>query len=249
MSSPIIPEGDLDYRDEYDPMHEVFYGGIPFTGTAQAKHETTEYVDGKAHGQSVSRYKSGRLQSEYVYVAGECVSGRSWYEDGTPRTLFEAHRTETSKWDRDGILAYQAADDATGIQQTRWFYKDGTVKQHVTVGQGTDYFASDGRLAMRVTYRRSLNLVRYVDDVLETSYLDVLTHYYVDATLEKSSVEWYFWGWVWRMLSRKDSRSTALTVLNHLNAAKFDTARLILEKIKRIDLDTFKPALSYHIDE
>lgn len=73
----IVAEDDLDFADEYDPMHEVYYQSKPFTGVAKTPRETTEYVNGTAHGRYEMRFIDGRLSAEGTYADGECTTLRS----------------------------------------------------------------------------------------------------------------------------------------------------------------------------
>lgn len=245
---PIVDANQLDYADNYDLMREVCYRGEPFTGTARTTNGTIDYVNGMAHGRYLYRFDNGIPSEEGLYAEGECIRSCSWYEDGTPQETHQAEGIQTSKWDRDGILAYQAGEDAAGNYQTRWFYKNGIVKQ-CTTNLGTDYFAPDGQLAMQVTYGQRQNGVKYVADVLKTSYLDVLSNYFTEASQEKSTAAWYFWGWVWMLLEKAENRPTAMAILHHLNAAGFSAAANTLKTISTVDLDTFRGAMSYRIEE
>ena len=247
----IVSEDDLDFTDEYDPMHEVYYQSEPFTGTAKTPRETTEYVNGNAHGRYEMRFVTGRLSAEGTYANGECIAMRSWYEDGTLRETYEDERIETKKWDRDGILAYHAATEADGLHHSRWFYKNGNVKQHSPEKQGTDYFTKAGQLAMQVTYGPKQNSVKYHADALKAGYFDLLTDEYLEPYIatgtgsQKTNRDYYFWGWVWQLL--KKDRTTALSILNKLSKEPSDTASQILATIKTISLSTFEPSMSYHI--
>lgn len=244
-----VSEDDLDFADEYDPMHEVYYQSEPFTGLAKTASESTEYRNGKAHGRYEMWFANGSLSAEGTYANGECLEMQSWYEDGSLRESYQDARIETKKWDRDGILAYHAATDDTGLYQSRWYYKNGVVIQHYTARQGTDYFTSDGRLAMRVTYGPVKNSVKYDDDALKSGYLAMLTNDYLEEYLEvgtyRTNADYYFYGWVWQML--KKVRPTALAILNHLSKEPSDTASQILKNIKTINLDTFEPSMGYDI--
>ena len=245
----IVAEDDLDFADEYDPMHEVYHQSKPFTGVAKTLRETTEYVNGNAHGRYEARFATGKLSAEGTYVDGECTALQSWYEDGTLRTRYQTTGKAwvSEKWDRDGVLAYRGAEDQASSFQSWWYYKNGRVKQHYTARQGTDYFASDGRLAMQVRFGAVKNSVRYTDDVLKTSYMDVLTqyHYEQEAGKETANTEWYFWGWWWRTLEQDEPMARCM--LNHLDKAGFHTAGQILINIKTIDLKTFRSVMGYNI--
>lgn len=247
-----VSEDDLDFADEYDPMHEVYYQSEPFTGVAKTVSEITEYRDGKAHGRYEMRSTSnGKLSAEGQYANGECIAMQSWYENGMLRYTYQNERTETRKWDRDGILAYHAATENAGVYQSRWYYKNGVVKQHYTAEQGTDYFIPDDRLAMRVTFGSSGNTVKYEEDALKSGYSAMLTNDYLDEYLEtgteKTNADYYFYGWVWQLL--KKDWPTALAILNHLSKEPSDTASQLLKNIKTINLDTFTPSMSYDIVE
>ncbi len=146
-----VSEDELHFADEYDSLHEVYYQSEPFTGIAKTASGTTGYRNGSAHGPYEIRFADGSPSEMGTYVDGECIAMQSWYENGRLRHTYQDERTETRKWDRDGVLAYWGREDENGVFGDRWYYKSGVVRAYYTSGQGTDYFASDSRLAMRVT--------------------------------------------------------------------------------------------------
>ena len=250
MDNNFTPVADLTFAEDDDQMRGVYRGAEPFTGTALDQtskyREITEYRQGRAHGRHEIHLADGTPVTVATYAAGECVESSTWYAEGSLCETYAAANKTTRRWAPDGTLTYDRVQDAAGQAHTRWYYPNGTVKQHTTAGTSTDYFAADGRLAMRVRYGAGPQSVRYVSEVLRTSYLDVLTYPYVEAVSERSTAEWYFFGWLWRLL--KQDRPAAEGILRHLQAAGIATAGAVLARLPTLDLATFEPAMSFRIE-
>ncbi len=214
---------DLEYRNEYDLFRDVYFKGEPFTGIIKDEDsysEQTEFLNGKANGQYICKFKSGETHSVAHYQNGEEIWSKSYYESGH---LYEVSDQEQSKlWSESGQLAYEW-DLKADIRKT--YFKDGQLKS-LSRNITTEYYAQDGALAMIFPPDKYIDLhyvrkIDYKDEVLLRNYSDLLNKEF--PGLEKLSQTYrslenhcrhLIWMWFWEIFD-KDQRQY-FTIINNL---------------------------------
>lgn len=227
MTTSII-YNETDFEENiYDFFTFLMYKGAPFTGTLIQDKWTIEFKNGNANGRSTDYYDNGQIASDCIYVDGNYKEGKEWYANGQLKS--EQSTSGNFLWDTDGTLAFRNGE---------WLYKSGKVKQRKIEG-GCEYYSKKGELAIIIQYVNQgdfKNKVRYHDDVLFYCHQDLLVNLYPALDSLFYNTEWYFWGWIWKLLSKDRQRT-----LDILNALKNHTNVVVSKKASELLLEIYLP--------
>jgi len=192
---------NIECKNEYDSLVDVYFKGKPFTGTIVDGLETINYKEGKVHGQYTIHFDSGQLRSDEVYENGEIVSSITYYENGQKET--ELLNNSYYKWTQDGTL----------IQKDKEHYFENG-KLRILRGKEKDsfafkYFTPNGDLIY--TQRKDVwvdnhyeRVIDYNHDLMFEWHFELLNKIITDDS-ENQRVH-HIWMWYWEVFEQDQEK-------------------------------------------
>ena len=230
--SQTIDEDDpeLSFKNEEEFLRDVSYRGVPFTGLLKGRSQTTEFVNGNAHGLHLEYYKSGELGIRAAYHNGEEVESTTYHRSGQVKIL--QTQTQWEYWTEDGILLRESANGLT-----RCYFRDGKLSLlYSEEEKRTTYFSKSG------TQAYSNPPPAYQTEVLLEGYRDLFAPEYPNLRvpqnlqLEENQRVHLLWMWLWEVFDR-DVESYADLVRNLMVHPSRDVVLTMANIIAHNDLD------------
>lgn len=200
---------DIECRNEYDVFLDVYFKGLPFTGTIRDGQETIRYKDGKIHGQYIILYPNNELKSDEYYENGEFLSSREFYQSGQLKC--ESLNSHIKKWNEEGVLIQMNGEH---------YFENG--KLRILSGGDLDdfafkYFTPDGEWIY--TQRKDVwidsqykRVIDYDHELMYKWYYKLLNKIASDES-ESNRIH-HIWMWFWEVYNQ--DRNKYFTILNNL---------------------------------
>src|SRR5687768_8692073 len=95
---------DIEFRNEYDLLIDVYYQGQKFTGSLKNEREYIEYKEGVVHGKNIAYYESGAIESIDTFENGKFIEGRAYFEQGQLKSESIAKTKSYKVWNLNSQL-------------------------------------------------------------------------------------------------------------------------------------------------
>lgn len=205
---------NIECRNEYDSLVDVYYKGEAFSGTIVDGLETISYKDGKVHGQYSIHFNSGQLRSDEIYENGEIVSSTTYYENGHKET--ELQNGSYYKWTDKGVLIQKGKEH---------YFENGKIR--ILYGNENDdfaikYFTPEGDWIY--TQRKDVwidnsyeRIIDYNYGLMYKWYFELLNKIIIDDS-ENHRVH-HIWMWFWEVFKKDQNKYFELVnkLLSHPN--------------------------------
>lgn len=205
---------DIEYRNEYDLLVDVYFKGEKFTGTLKDDVQYIEYKNGVVDGQLIEFFDTGTIRVSEVYDKGQFISGKKYYKNGNINSETISQPYSYKVWNKDSIIIRH---------DNTFYYLNGQIKK-IFGGDNDSYsimaFNKMGELIYTVQkdiwidgqYVRN---VVYEDEVLNNCYFDLLTEENPElADTEEKNDTHQIWMWLWTIFEK--DKSKYLDIVNKL---------------------------------
>lgn len=205
---------EIEYRNEYDLLVDVYFKGEKFTGNLKDDVQHIEYKNGVVDGQLIEFFDTGAIRVTEIYDKGQFISGKKYYKNGNLNSETISKPYSYKVWNMNSKIIRQ---------ENTFYYLNGQIKK-IYGGNNDSYsikaFNKTGELIYTVKkdilidgqYVRN---VVYEDEVLNNSYFDLLTEENPELsdTEEKNDTH-SIWMWVWTIFEK--DKSKYLDIVNKL---------------------------------
>lgn len=222
---------DLEYRNEYDMLLDVYFKGVPFTGIIQDELERIEYLNGVIHGEYKVWFNSGGLREISFYELGLGLKTTVFFENGNTNKEYiwvpESGKYDCKVWNIEGKLIRE--NDC-------WYYVGGQIKEIREV-LSTDHsiqkrFSKSGEWMYAVTNKRDESgrferETQYNEPVMWANYHPCLIEENPElADGDDKNQTLFIWLWFWKVFD-EDGKKYLEIVADLLKHPEMEVRRTI----------------------
>lgn len=205
----ILKQNDenIEYRNEYDLLVDVYYKGIPFSGKIIDELEEIEYKNGKVNGDYIVRYPSGIIKEHELYENGVFIEGKHFYPNGLK--LYESTKESYKRWNLSQNVISEYKDQihyeyfkegfiksiSPNIKEQDWAIKFFSKNEELIYTQMIDKVI-DGELKRIITYDNDL-MYKYYFDLLNFENPELKDNQ-TYSTTENHRIH-HIWMWFWKV--------------------------------------------------
>jgi antitoxin component YwqK of YwqJK toxin-antitoxin module len=206
---------DIEYRNEYNLLVDVYYKGEKFTGILKDEWEQTGYKEGLVHGESISFFKSGKVREISSYKHGEHLKTTKLFENGVLNSemVFEPYSYKV--WNINSTLVRE---------NNIFYYTNGNIRKVFGDNRFDNFimkgYAKNTQLMYTVEKdvwidNKIVRNVTYEDNVLFDCYFDSLIEENPElADTEEKNDTHQIWMWFWTIFDK--DKSKYLDIVNKL---------------------------------
>jgi hypothetical protein len=214
MTTLHTDDKDIEYRNEYDLLVDVYFKDEKFTGTLKDDVQHIEYKNGVVDGRLIEFFDTGVTRVTDIYDKGKFVSGKKYYKNGNLNTETLSKPYSYKVWNLDSIIIRQ---------DNKFYYLNGQIKK-IYGGDNDSYsikgFDKTGELIYTVQKDiwidgQCVRNVVYEDEILNNCYFDLLTEENPElADTEEKNDTYQIWMWFWTIFEK--DKSKYLDIVNNL---------------------------------
>lgn len=190
----------ITFRNEYEPLFDVFFNGERFNGILKDEWEQTAYKNGIANGESFCFFKSGEIRENNFYENGELLRTKRFYENGILMSNLTIKPYSYKVWNINSILTRE---------NNTFYYNNGKIRKILGDDQADNFsvkvFSKNEQPIYTVEKdiwieNKLVRNVTYYDNELNNCYFDALIEENPELsdTAEKNDTH-QIWMWFWKV--------------------------------------------------
>ena len=215
MNKLRLNDPDLEYRNEYDLLKDVYYKGQPFTGNLYDERESIDYTNGTVDGVCITYYGDGSIEEQSYFDQGKFISSKTFYNNGSIKTESITTPFSHKTWNLKSDLIKH---------NNILYFNNGVVRGIDSKDKGDDWshrsFTKGGELAYTVMKDIWVNgnikrTVIYNDEVMWKNYFELLICEDPELNdLNGWTGDHQVWMWFWEIY--KKDKKQYLEIVNAL---------------------------------